>query len=87
VTALEIEAMIRGYGLEISQNGIDPEILLDIMRRQKRLGTGSSSRDLVRAVEEGIADTLIDAKQQGHNRVMLMMHDGVVVAKPLRSAA
>jgi hypothetical protein len=57
------------------------------MRRQKRLGTGSSSRDLVRAVEEGIADTLIDAKQQGHNRVMLMMHDGVVVAKPLRSAA
>ena len=44
-------------------------------------------RDLVRAVEEGIADTLIDAKQQGHNRVMLMMHDGVVVAKPLRSAA
>jgi hypothetical protein len=41
----------------------------------------------VRAVEEGIADTLIDAKQQGHNRVMLMMHDGVVVAKPLRSAA
>jgi ATP-dependent Clp protease ATP-binding subunit ClpA len=87
VTALEIEAMIRGYGLEISQNGIDPEILLDILRRQKRLGTGSSSRDLVRAVEEGIADTLIDAKQQGHNRVMLMMHDGVVVAKPLRSAA
>jgi len=84
VTALEIEAMIRGYGLEVATNGIDPDILLDIMRRQKRLGNSSSSRDLVRAVEEGIADTLIDAKQKGHAKVVLVMDNGAVAAKPGR---
>ena len=82
VTALEIEAMIKGYGLAVAASGIDPDILLDMMRRQKRLGTGASSRDLVRAVEETIADTLIDAKQKGHTRVALVTNNGTIVAKP-----
>lgn len=82
VTALEIEAMIKGYGLEVAASGIDPDILLDMMRRQKRLGTGASSRDLVRAVEETIADTLIDAKEKGHTKVALVTANGTIVAKP-----
>lgn len=82
VTALEIEAMIQGYGLHVSPGGIDPEILLDLMRRQQKLGSGASSRDLVRAVEESIADTLIDAKQKGHTQVGLVTEHGVIIARP-----
>jgi ATP-dependent Clp protease ATP-binding subunit ClpA len=64
VAALEIERMIQGYGLEVEQGGIDPKILFDLMDRQKKFGTAASSRDLVRAIEESIADSLIDAKAQ-----------------------
>lgn len=83
VTALEIEIMIKSYGLNVSEGGIDPEVLLDMMLRQDKLGSGASSRDLVRAVEESIADTLIDAKQKNHTKVMLESTNGVVVAKPV----
>jgi ATP-dependent Clp protease ATP-binding subunit ClpA len=82
VTALEIEAMIRGYGLDVALGGIDPELLLDMMRRQGRLGTGASARDIVRLAEESIADTLIEAKQQGHSKVSLVAIGGRVVARP-----
>lgn len=82
VTALEIEAMIQGYGLSVAEGGIDPDILLDMMRRQKKLGTTSSTRDLVRAAEESIADTLIEAKQRGYTKVAVVSRDGSVIAKP-----
>jgi ATP-dependent Clp protease ATP-binding subunit ClpA len=65
VAALEIEQMIESYGLKITQGGIDPQILVDLMARQKKMGLGASARDLVRAIEESIADTLIDARQAG----------------------
>ena len=84
VTALEIEMMIKSYGLNVSEGGIDPEVLLDMMHRQDKLGSGASSRDLVRAVEESIADTLIDAKQKNYTKVMLASNDGIVVAKPVQ---
>jgi len=84
VTALEIESMIKGYGLDIAEGGIDPDVLLDMMRRQQRLGVGASSRDLVRAVEESIADTLIDAKQSGHTSVMIVSNNGNVIAEPMK---
>lgn len=82
VTALEIEAMIKGYGLNIAVGGIDPDILVDLMRRQRRLGGGASSRDLVRAIEESLADTLIEAREKGHSNVALFAADGRVIAVP-----
>ena len=82
VTALEIESMIKSYGLDVVTGGIDSEVLIDMMRRQQKLGTGASSRDLVRAVEESIADTLIDAKQNGYTKVTLLTVNGNVIAKP-----
>jgi ATP-dependent Clp protease ATP-binding subunit ClpA len=82
VTALEIEAMIKSYGLDVVTGGIDPDILVDMMQRQQRLGTGASSRDLVRAVEESIADTLIDARRNGHQQVVLMSENGKIIARP-----
>jgi ATP-dependent Clp protease ATP-binding subunit ClpA len=84
VTALEIELMIKGYGLDIVEGGIDPDILMDMMRRQKKLGTASSTRDLVRAAEESIADTLIEAKQRGYAKVAVVSRNGAIVARPAR---
>jgi hypothetical protein len=74
--------MIKGYGLDVADGGIDPDLLFDMMRRQDRLGAGASSRDLVRAIEESIGDSLIDAKQKGHMRVSLVAGEDGVVAKP-----
>jgi ATP-dependent Clp protease ATP-binding subunit ClpA len=82
VTALEIEAMIKGYGLDVSFGGIDPEVLVGMMRRHGRQGDAASSRDLARSIEESIADSLILAKQNGHARVSLVAEGGAVVARP-----
>jgi ATP-dependent Clp protease ATP-binding subunit ClpA len=81
VAALEIERMIKGYGLSIDEGGIDPQILLDLMARQKKLGNSASSRDLVRAIEESVADSLIDAKQRGAQSVSLVDELGRVMAR------
>ena len=80
VAALEIETMIRGYGLGIVEGGIDPQILIDLMARQQRLGLAASARDLMRAIEESIADSLIEAKQAGVARIGLVDVDGRVEA-------
>ncbi len=71
VAALEIEAMIHSYGLEIAAGGIDPLLLLEVMQKQDRLGQGASARDLVRSIEEMVSDGLIEARQQGAHRVRL----------------
>jgi len=81
VTALEIEAMVQSYGLNITEGGIAVEVLLDMMRDQQKRGGAASSRDLLRAIEESIADTLIEAKQKGYSKVSLISNNGVVVAK------
>ena len=80
VAALEIEQMIQSYGLAVEDAGIDPKILLDLMARQKKLGNAGSSRDLMRAIEESIADSLIDAKQRGAKSVRLVDDLGRVTA-------
>jgi hypothetical protein len=72
--------MIKGYGLSVTEGGIDPQILLDLMARQKKLGNAASSRDLVRAIEESVADSLIDAKQRGAQSVRLVNTRGHVTA-------
>ena len=79
VAALEIEAMIGSYGLEIAAGGIDPHLLLDVMQKQDRLGEGASARDLVRSIEEMVSDGLIEARQKGAHCVRLEKgEDGIV---------
>lgn len=80
VAALEIEGMIQSYGLSIESAGIDPQILLELIRRHKKLGNAASARDLMRDIEESIADSLIDAKQRGANSVRLLNEMGRVTA-------
>lgn len=85
VSALEIEQMIRSYGLEVADQGIDPSIVLTLMARHRKLGFSASSRDLVRAIEEQLADSLIEAKKRGLMRISLVRSDdGSIVARALR---
>lgn len=81
VAALEIERMIAGYGLSVAEGGIDPQVLLDLMNRQKKMGVSASSRDLTRAIEESIADSLIRAKEKGATAVSLIQGDNGVEAE------
>lgn len=82
VSALEIEAMIHNYGLEVVAGGIDPDFLFNIVRRQEKVGSATSSRDLVRTIEEKIADSLIEAKKAGSRFISLAERNGSIVAIP-----
>lgn len=75
VAALEIEEMIRGYGLHVEAGGIDPALLFEIMQKQQKLGSMASARDLLRSIEDMISDSLITARQQGHTHVRMVMGD------------
>jgi ATP-dependent Clp protease ATP-binding subunit ClpA len=81
VTALEIEAIVQGYGLDVALKGIDPQVLLRLLQRQTKAQSGASSRDIVRAAEESIADTLIEAKQKGCSRIALAVSGDRIVAR------
>jgi ATP-dependent Clp protease ATP-binding subunit ClpA len=81
VAALEIEAMIESYGLEIAAGGIDPALLLDVMQKQDRLGQGASARDLVRSIEEMVSDGLIEARQNGARCVRLDKGENGIVTR------
>lgn len=81
VCALETERMINGYGLQVAGQGIDPHIIIQLMERYKRMGLAASSRDLVRALEESIADSLIQARQKGHKLISLSLEEGKITAR------
>ena len=87
VCALEMEAMIRGYGLSVAGGGIDSAIIIQLMQRYRKLGSTGSSRDIVRAMEESIADSLIQARQKGFDAIELRMVDGRVTARALRTGS
>ncbi|MFT9258470.1 MAG: AAA family ATPase [Acetobacter sp.] len=88
VAALEIETMIEGYGLKVDAGGIDAALLIDVMRRQSRMGDAASARDLVRSIEDMISESLIIARQQGASMVRLVKEDdGSVSAKVASSPA
>lgn len=86
VSALEIEGLIEGYGLKVAEGAIDPDLLFDMMKRQRKLGLQASSRDLLRSIENSIADTLIEAKQQGATMVGLTWSEGAVRAHAVQPA-
>jgi ATP-dependent Clp protease ATP-binding subunit ClpA len=81
VAALEVENMIENYGLQVAEGGIDPVVLFDMMQRQERLGAAASARDLARAIEETISDSLIAARQKKATKVVLVSDGGRVVAE------
>lgn len=83
VAALEIEAMVADYGLAVAEGGIDPLVLYTIMLRHERLGASASARDLVRAIEDSISDSLIEARQNQAMTVALVDLGDRIVAEPV----
>jgi ATP-dependent Clp protease ATP-binding subunit ClpA len=81
VAALEIEAMIEGYGLAVAAGGIDPQVLFRFMQRQGDPGAAATARDLVRMIEETIADSLIAARHGGSERIALRDLGDAIVAE------
>lgn len=75
VAALEVETMIGSYGLELAEGGIDVELLFSIIEKDKAMGVNATSRDILRAIEEQIADGLIETKQRGAKRVAIIWED------------
>jgi hypothetical protein len=70
--------------LAVIEGGIDAEIIIQLMQRFKKFGSQASSRDLVRAVEEAIADSLIQARQSGFDAIELKSENGNVRARAVR---
>lgn len=64
VVALEMQGATRQYGMEIVDGGIDVQILLDSIEALSRDQKGGV-RDIARAIENQMADGLIDAKTVG----------------------
>jgi ATP-dependent Clp protease ATP-binding subunit ClpA len=80
VVALEIEMLVRQYGLEIESGGIEPEILVTAISRFENNAQGGV-RDITRAIERQVTDCVIDAKTQGATTVRLCIDDGTVRAE------
>jgi ATP-dependent Clp protease ATP-binding subunit ClpA len=80
VCALEIEAMIENYGLKVAERGIAPDVILSQMKKFESIGN-ASSRDLIRSVEEAIADSLIAARGRGVCVVRLAVTPRGIVAE------
>jgi hypothetical protein len=52
------------------------------------MGSTASSRDLVRSIEEQLADSLIEAKKRGYATISLVQEDGQrVVARGIATTA
>jgi ATP-dependent Clp protease ATP-binding subunit ClpA len=85
VAALEIEAIVKSYDLEIADGGIDPELLFDSMERLRRLDAVGSARDLARGIEERLSESLVDAKLRKVRRVRLLFDGGEPRVEPVQS--
>jgi len=70
VVALEIEKLVLQYNLTLSDQGIDPAILLEAIEKQKEY-SGSGVRELARAIEHKISDGIIDAKTAGAKTISI----------------
>jgi ATP-dependent Clp protease ATP-binding subunit ClpA len=80
VVALEIETLVHQYGLEIEDGGIDPRILLDAISHFEVNAQGGV-RDITRAIERQVTDSVIDAKTQGAASIRLLATGASVQAE------
>jgi ATP-dependent Clp protease ATP-binding subunit ClpA len=83
IVALEIEAKTREYKLEIADGGIDAQILLAAIDRVTDEGAKGGVRDIARAIEDKIADGLLDAKSDGAKLVRLEADGDDVIVIPV----
>ncbi|WP_082660090.1 AAA family ATPase [Aureimonas sp. AU40] len=72
VAVVQILAIVESYGLSVGNNGIDAELLFETMQRAGVLQAAGGVREIVRAIEDQIADVLIEAKAAGASSVRLI---------------
>jgi ATP-dependent Clp protease ATP-binding subunit ClpA len=80
VVGLEIERNVKQYGMELAEGGIDYAILAGAVKRNEQLKAGGV-REIARAIENEIADSLIDAKNDGAKVVRLVEKNGRIIAE------
>ncbi len=83
IVALEIESQTKQYGLKIAEGGIDPQILLAAIDKVTETGAKGGVREIARAIEDQIADGLVDAKSAGAKQVRLIAKDDAVSVIPV----
>jgi len=87
VVALEIEAIVHRFGLEISGQGIDVQLLFSLMEGRAAAKPPCPLRDLIRAIEKSIAPSLAAAKEAGVASVRIIPKGQGFVAVPERKVA
>lgn len=75
VVALEIEAQAQQFGLRIANGGIDAQILLQAVERLSGPMQGGV-RDISRAIERDVSNSLIDARAAGAEEITLVDNGG-----------
>ena len=86
VVALEIEKLVHQYGLEIENGGIDPRILVEAISQLEDTAQGGV-RDITRAIERQITDSIIEAKTQGAAIIRLAAAGAAVRAEIVAAVA
>ena len=80
VVALEIVALLAQYDLKLADQGIDPTILVDAISKSEK-GLQSNVREVARAIEQAMGDSLIEAKEAGAKAVRIIERDGQIIAE------
>ena len=80
VVALEIIALLAQYDLKLADQGLDQDILLDAMERAER-GGHQNVREIARAIEREMGDSLVDAKASGAKVIRVSSLDGRIIAE------
>jgi hypothetical protein len=75
---------VHQYGLEIEDGGIDPRILVEAISRLEDKAQGGV-RDITRAIERQITDSIIDAKTQGAATIRLVAGEAAVRAEIVKA--
>jgi ATP-dependent Clp protease ATP-binding subunit ClpA len=86
VVALEIEKLVHQYGLEIADGGVDPCILLSAISQFENSAHGGV-RDMTRAIERQVTDSVIDAKTQGATMIRLRSAGNLAYAEIVDTSA
>lgn len=73
ISALALENMIKDYGLNVEAGGLDPNLLLPLIRQQKNHVL--TAHEIVRLVEDQIGDSLIAMRQQDPTPVHLTLQE------------
>ena len=80
VVGLEIVALLAQYDLKLEYQGIDDNILIDAVSKSEK-GLQSNVREVARAIEHAMGDSLIEAKLAGAKEVRIIERDGQFIAE------